>query len=580
MSVEIKKFFFLVAALVLMSCSSDDDDLVHCDATDSCSEDSSGKNTEPDQNSVDGEDEIDPDRAECYSKAYPFQSTMNVKALWPAQYYDASASGLAYATLDYTTCDSVSLKSVGLKVTQLSTGKSDSVPAVFVRDDHSPRKLYFGGDASVRLDTVWGEALPFANGDYLFEWDFVLESYVDDEIRESHHYASSKSRLDGTPPGLLLQVPSHYVRGTLADGNWANVRDTLRDGALRAIRAYIVNLTTGEADTLFYKAHVNAEFQDLRWNPDHVPMDGGRYAVVVQAYDYADPDADIRNALVHVGRDSSRTSWDQVLDASTGLFVPGINGVTLSDTIWVKTAPPSIVDGSLEFRSVLDTTPAFCIDSAERTLAGYPVYNACNQLSLSFEFSDSILDMPQKQTKIRLIFSDSVSQFDRVIRDSLEWTGSTARYEFTQPSSKWIRDGMYTLTVELEDYMGNVFSERVADTVVFDRTPPSVILTAGLMYKSDSTVGDITAIVSQAVDNVRNVSPISCRRKLDTPDTTFDWTFVRTDSAAATTKDYRFSRPLKDWAIGRADGRWHVYVACYDAAGNAGSGVDFFEVGQ
>ena len=186
MSVEIKKFFFLVAALVLMSCSSDDDDLVHCDATDSCSEDSSGKNTEPDQNSVEGEDEIDPDRAECYSKAYPFQSTMNVKALWPAQYYDASASGLAYATLDYTTCDSVSLKSVGLKVTQLSTGKSDSVPAVFVRDNHSPRKLYFGGDASVRLDTVWGEALPFANGDYLFEWDFVLESYVDDEIRESH----------------------------------------------------------------------------------------------------------------------------------------------------------------------------------------------------------------------------------------------------------------------------------------------------------------------------------------------------------------------------------------------------------
>ncbi len=579
MCVEIKKLFFLLVALAFVSCSSDDDELVRCDAENSCSEDSSKNTEEEHEGSVDGQDGGDP-RAECNSKIYPFQSTMNLKASWPIQYFDASASGLAYATLDYTTCDSVSLKSVGMKVTQLSTGKSDSVQAEFVKDENSPRKLYFGGRASVRLDTVWNKILPFANGDYLFEWDFVLESFVADEIRESHHYASSKSRLDGTLPGLLLQVPSHYVRGTLADANWANVRDTLRDGALRAIRAYVVNLTTGEADTLFYKAHVNAEFQDLRWNPEHVPMAEGRYAVVVQAYDYADPDQNALRALEYVGRDSSRTSWDQVLDASTGLFVPGINGVTLSDTIWVKTAPPSIVDGSLEFRSVLDTTPAFCIDSAERTLAGYPVYNACNQLSLSFEFSDSILDLPQKQTKIRLIFSDSVSQFDRVIRDSLEWTGSTARYEFTQPSLKWIRDGMYTLTVELEDFIGNVSSKQVADTVVFDRTPPSVILTAGLMYKSDSTVGDITAIVSQAVDNVRNVSPISCRRKLDTPDTTFDWTFVRTDSAAATTKDYRFSIPLKDWAIGRADGRWHVYVACYDAAGNAGSGVDFFEVGQ
>ena len=374
MCVEIKKLFFLLVALAFVSCSSDDDELVLCDAENSCSEDSSKNTEEEHEKPVDEQDEDDP-RAECNSKSYPFQSTMNLKAEWPNELYDASASGLAYATLDNTSCDSVSLKSVGKKVTQLSTGKSDSVQAEFVKDENSPRKLYFGGRASVRLDTVWNKISPFTNGDYLFEWDFVLETFVADEIKESHHYASSKSRLDGTPPGLLLQVPSHYVRGTLADGNWANVRDTLRDGALRAIRAYIVNLTTGEADTLFYKAHVNAEFQDLRWNPDHVPMDGGRYAVVVQAYDYADPDADIRNALVHVGRDSSRTSWDQVLDASTGLFVPGINGVTLSDTIWVKTAPPSIVDGSLEFRSVLDTTPAFCIDSAERTLAGYPVYN-------------------------------------------------------------------------------------------------------------------------------------------------------------------------------------------------------------
>jgi hypothetical protein len=579
MSVEIKKFFFLVAALVLMSCSSDDDDWVHCDATDSCSEDSSGKNTEPDQNSVDGEDEIDPDRAECYSKAYPFQSTMNVKALWPAQYYDASASGLAYATLDYTTCDSVSLKSVGLKVTQLSTGKSDSVPAVFVRDDHSPRKLYFGGDASVRLDTVWGEALPFANGDYLFEWDFVLESYVDDEIRESHHYAMSKSRLDGTLPGLLLQVPSHYVRGTLADANWANVRDTLRDGALRAIRAYVVDLSTGDADTLFYKAHINAEFQDLRWNPEHVPMAEGRYAVVVQAYDYADPDMDVRSALERVGSDSGRTSWDEVLD-SIGSFVPGINGVTLSDTIWVKSTPPSIVDGSLDFRSVPDTMPGACIDSAELTLAGYPVYNACNRLSLSFEFSDSILNMPKNQAKIRLVFSDSATNYQRVFKDSLEWDGLMGRYEFDEPPTSLIRDGMYSLTVELEDFIGNVFSERVADTVVFDRISPAVDLHTGFSYKSDSTVGDATAIISQATDNVRNISAISCKRRLDTPDSTFQWTFVRTDSAAATANDYRFSIPVKDWAIGRANGRWHLYVICYDAAGNARSGVDFFEVGE
>ena len=82
-------------------------------------------------------------------------------------------------------------------------------------------------------------------------------------------------------------------------------------------------------DTLFYKAHVNAEFQDLRWKQARVPMAEGRYAVVVQAYDYADPDVATMLSLQHVGLDSGRTSWAKVIDASTGKFIQGINGVTL-----------------------------------------------------------------------------------------------------------------------------------------------------------------------------------------------------------------------------------------------------------
>lgn len=510
--------------------------------------------------------------------SYLFQATeLKGEPGWPLKYTEVSRFGNAYATLYNVAYDYITVDSAGLRVTQLSTGKKDSVAAKVSLDYAS--SYGSGWRADVNTDSIWNNIDTLSSGDYLFEWDFAIKVTTQSGTSVSHHVVPSRARLDATRPGLKLQVPNHVVGGTLADANWANVRDTLRDGALRAIRAFAVNLSLGTVDTLFYKAHVNAEFQDIRWKQAHVPMAEGRYAVVVQAYDYGDPDAATMDSLQHVGLDSGRTSWSKVIDASTGKFVQGINGVTLNDTIWVDRTPPAIVAGSASVRSVPDSSRTGCLDSSKVTPAGYPVYNSCNRLSLSFSVRDVLPNRTDAQVRVKLLFKDSVTGHERTFDDVLEWNGNTGHYNFIEPATGRIRDGVYSLTAEIRDMAGNVTKEKLVDKVVFDRRAPSVNLRAGAFFPTDSSVTDAVADISQASDDLRNVSAVSCYRMLETPDSTFAWTFVRKDSASATADLFSFAIPVIDWAHGRADGQWFLHARCYDDAGNPGYGMDYFGVG-
>ncbi|WP_295685175.1 LamG-like jellyroll fold domain-containing protein [uncultured Fibrobacter sp.] len=510
--------------------------------------------------------------------SYLFQATkLKGDPGWPLKYTEVSRFGNAYATLYNVAYDYITVDSAGLRVTQLSTGKKDSVAAK-VSVDHASSDGS-GWRADVNTDSIWNNIDTLSSGDYLFEWDFAIKVTTQSGTSVSHHVVPSRARLDATRPGLKLQVPDHVVGGTLADANWANVRDTLRDGALRAIRAYVVNLSLGTVDTLFYKAHVNAEFQDIRWKQAHVPMAEGRYAVVVQAYDYGDPDVATMDSLQHVGLDSGRTSWSKVIDASTGKFVQGINGVTLNDTIWVDRTPPAIVSGSTSVRSVPDSLRTGCLDSSKVSSLGYLVYNSCNRLSLSFNVRDVLANRSDAQVRVNLLFKDSVTKHERTFDDVLEWNGNTGHYNFIEPATGRIRDGVYSLTAEIRDMAGNVTKEKLVDKVVFDRRAPSVNLRAGAFFPTDSSVTDAVADISQAADDSRNVSAVSCYRMLETPDSTFAWTFVRKDSASATADLFSFAIPVIDWAHGRADGQWFLHARCYDDAGNPGYGMDYFGVG-
>ena len=513
------------------------------------------------------------------SFAYQYQATqLNGKAGWPYDYAEVSNFGEVYATLDNVAYLNMSVDSVGLKVTQLSTGKSDSV-AVSVVLGHSSLQTGSIWRASAKMDTIWKNIDRRSDGDYLFEWDFAIGIVSADTVNVSHYAVRSRARLDVTNPGLKLQIPNHVVSGTLADGVWANVRDTLRDGALRAVRAYVVNLSTGTADTLFRKVHVNAEFQEVRWNRSRTPMTEGRYALVVQAYDYANPDAATTLSLQGIGQDSGRTSWAQVIDPSSGGFVSGINGVTLKDTFWVDRTPPAVVAGTAKLASVADSSRLNCLDSSKIARMGYPVYNSCNLLSLSLDAREILPGKTSSQVLLRFVFRDSSTGHERVFDDVFEWTGSVGHYSFEEPAAGRIWDGVYSLTAELRDMAGNVTVEKLADKVVIDRTAPTVDLRAGIFFDADTSVTDAVADLSQATDDPRNVSAVSCYRKLETTDSTFTWTFVRTDPASATASTYGFSIPVADWAAGRADGSWMLHARCYDAAGNAGYGMDYFGVG-
>ena len=510
--------------------------------------------------------------------SYLFQATdLRGELGWPLNYTEVSRFGKVYASLFNVAYDYMAVDSAGLRVTQLSTGKKDSVAAKVSLDYSDSTDP--GWRADVDTDSIFNNIDTLSSGDYLFEWDFAITVRTENGTSVAHYALPSRVRLDATKPGLKLQVPEHVVGGTLADANWANVRDTLRDGALRAIRAYVVNLATGASDTLLYRAHVNAEFHDIRWNRGHVPMAEGRYAVVVQAYDYGDPDVATILSLQRVGLDSGRTSWMKVTDSSTGMFIQGINGVTLRDTIWVDRTPPAVVAGSVKIRSVPDSSNTGCLDSSKVASVGYPVYNSCNRLSLSFDVRDSLTGRSDAQVRVRLLFRDTVTGHVRTFDDVLEWNGNTGRYNFVEPATGRIRDGVYALSAEIRDMAGNVVVERLVNKAVFDRLAPSVNLRAGFYFSADSTVADAVADISQAADDSRNVSAVSCYRKLETPDSSFAWTYVRKDSASATADLYGFTIPVTDWARGRANGQWFLHTRCYDAAGNAGYGMDYFGVG-
>jgi hypothetical protein len=68
-------------------------------------------------------------------------------------------------------------------------------------------------------------------------------------------------------------------------------------------------------------------------------------------------------------------------------------------------------------------------------------------------------------------------------------------------------------------------------------------------------------------------------RSLDAAGISSGWKAADSLAFASGKVEGRLSFSIGDLVGGMPDGSWTVYVGCYDAAGNFGSGLDFFGVG-
>jgi hypothetical protein len=512
------------------------------------------------------------------SAKFPFffkATDFNASAVWPMDFARISHLGTVSVKVNNEGYDQYELTSVGVKVSR--SGKdsvcSDSVSARFYRIPAESNSTANYWKASASLDSVVSQFSCPVDGEYVLEWTF--------EMRNSSGSTESfglKSLVfvDATPPVLELNVPKKVLSGSSSDGVWgAVVYPDSSFEPIRGIRGMLVD-ALGHVFTLFQKTRHNAKSVDIRW-PSSRPAPGP-YLLVVQAFDFADPDSVSSDSLLNIS-DSDTSAWLFVTD-STG-FKQGFNGTILSDSIWIDNVAPSVVPDSIVTGSVRDTTASGC-DSSKISRSGF-VLNSCNLISTSFRVHEELYGRKSSGVKVEVVFRDSRNSLGRGYLGSLDTNIIETRYHFVEPEANRLADGVYSVHAVLTDAAGNVSETKLADSIIVDRTAPSVydVSSGGVSFDSVPVlVGKgMSALVSQNMDDSRNVSTLSCVRSLDAAGTITGWKPADTLAFVTGVTEGKLSFSIDDLVRGMPNGSWTVYIGCYDAAGNFGSGLDFFGMG-
>ena len=501
------------------------------------------------------------------------------EVLWPINLARISRLDTVSAMMNNTGYGHLSLSSARLNVSRISDdgGDVDSVNASVVLDPASLAPNAASKKWIVTADVkslVAGFGSP-SDGEYLLEWNF----YMVDALSGKTDTLKRRTLVfvDATSPVLSLDLYRNVLTGGKSDGVWAAVMSP--DSGyepVRGMRGMLVD-RFGNVFTLFNKTRHNARHFNIRWDTTRVPSPG-RYLLVVQAFDFADPDSISRNRLLNI-KDSDTSAWSFVSDSLK--FKAGFNGTVLIDSVWIDNVAPSVVPNSIVMGSVRDTTVSGC-DSSRITRSGL-VLNSCNLLSASFRVHEELYGRSSSGVKVEVVFRDSLREKSRGFTGSLDSNTAYADYRFVEPEANRLLDGVYSVYAVLTDPAGNVSETKLVDSVIVDRTAPSVYdVSSGRVAFDSATVlvgRGMSALVSQNTDDSRNVSALSCLRSLDAAGVSSGWKDAGTLAFAPGAVKGRLDFSIGDLVGGMPDGSWTVYIGCYDAAGNFSTGLDFFGVG-
>ena len=497
---------------------------------------------------------------------------------WPVGF--AHLSKLSHVTAfandaAYKNQSGLSLNSLRVYVSKvgLLNSEKDSADVDFVQlpRDTSDNSTEWKG--SVDLDTALKNLDISAEGEYLLEWRF---EFIDMSDSVQIYWKRATIHVDTTGPQQQLLLANKNLTGTASDGKWAEVvaTDSLAE-PVRAMRALAID-AQGHVVRLFNRTRVYSRRFGFGWAPGAKPLAQGKYTLLVQSFDFADPDSAAYANLLNI-TDSDTSVWDSVL--KNGSFKSsGFNGTTLRETFWVDNTAPSVVSGSDSLTTVPDSLASGCGHS--RISGGTSVLNSCNLASLSFRVHEDTLGRDTPEVKVEVVFEDSVAHRKVSFEGTLPMYSSNELYTFEETHANRLKDGVYSITARLTDPAGNVSTTRVNNKVIVDRTAPSVYdVFVGTAYDSIAELGTLAGDVAQNMDDPRNVSTLWCERKLDVLGISTGWKPADslTFTSGATQKKLHFG--IKDLAQGKPDGNWTVHLGCYDAAGNFGTGLSFFGMG-
>jgi len=496
---------------------------------------------------------------------------------WPVGF--AHLSKLSHVTAfandaAYKNQSGLSLCSLRVYVSKvgLLNSEKDSADVDFEQLPMNPKDNSTEWKGSVDLDTALKNLDISAEGDYLLEWRF---EFIDMSDSIQTYWVRATVHVDTTGPQQRLLLAGKNLTGTASDGKWAEVvaTDSLAE-PVRAMRALAVD-AQGHVVRLFNRTRVYSRRFGFGWAPGAKPLAQGQYTLLVQSFDFADPDSAAYANLLNI-TDSDTSVWDSVMEK--GSFKPGFNGTTLRDTFWVDNTAPSVVSNSVSLTPTPDSLASGCGHS--RISGGTSVLNSCNLASLSFRVHEDTLGRDTPEVKVEVVFEDSVAHRKVSFEGTLPMRSSNELYTFEETHANRLKDGVYSITARLTDPAGNVSETRVKNKVIVDRTAPSVYdVFVGTAYDSIAELGTLGGFVAQNMDDPRNVSTVWCNRKLDVPGISTGWHSADslTFTSGATQKMLHFS--ITDLAQGQPDGNWTVYLGCYDVAGNFGTGLSFFGMG-
>jgi len=472
-----------------------------------------------------------------------------------------------------------SLGQYRLVVTSAET--SDTVSVSVDREGGAGARYRFWAD----LTPIWKKH-PFENTTYTLKWDLgfkVKTLKADNTVGEQDIYYNPQVVVRGDTSAPQLMFDSNYVPEVVSLNNdvalaYVINTDSVDNRALRGMRSFIVRKSTGEKVILFNKAHVTEPSYEIKGSGSPISWSDS-VDLYVQAYDFANPDTVTKRQLLSVVADAAKSSWDSVMVNDTA-FKPGINGISIHKVILVDNEAPRVTNESITVNSSVDgALPSF----TKHKNGNEVLLNGMDTLLVSFDIGENLLGRDSESVRVELVFEDSLgvnnNKQKRYLAEFIV-TDSTKRFVFDEPDANRLRDGVYSLTVNLIDEVGNKSSKRIAENLRVDRTPPQIrgIVLSDVFVTSVAKIENGTAHIIQ-FDDARNRSDLACYVKVNVDSKEGKW---KGPIAETKTKDgggvnYKFD--VKGATSDTSHGYWYVYFGCYDDAGNFGKNMSFMGVG-
>ena len=482
-----------------------------------------------------------------------------------------------------------SLGQCRLIVTSAETVDTVSVFADIVSGRSSGANYRFWAD----LTPVWKKH-PLENTTYTLKWDLgfkVKTLKADHTTGEQNIYYNPQVVVHGDTSAPQLMFDSNYVPEVVSLNNndalaYVINKDAVGNRALRGMRSFIVRKSTREKITLFNKAHVTEPSYEIKGNGSPVSW-SDTVDLYVQAYDFANSDTIMKRRLIGIAADAGEESWSLVMQNDTTFkscsdtaFKSCVNGISLHKVIRVDNEAPRVTNESITVNSSVDgALPSF----TKHKNGNEVLLNGMDTLLVSFDIGENLLGRDSESVRVELVFEDSLgvnnNKQKRYLAEFIV-TGSTKRFVFDEPDANRLRDGVYSLTVNLIDEVGNKSSKRIAENLRVDRTPPQIrgVVLSDVFVTSVAKIENGTAHILQ-FDDTRNRSDLACYVKVNVGIKEGKW---KGPIAETKTKDgggvnYKFD--VKGATSDTSHGYWYVYFGCYDDAGNFGKNMSFMGVG-